>query len=110
MNRIQIEDFFDSRKLGHAPERASNWKDGLLLRGHRRNAIGNLGTDKFQESAGLKFKRAFFVDWRAFDRLKASLISRIDFRLDTNSEVPKPVAGGSMRESFCPGFLPIGIT
>ncbi|HEY2468510.1 MAG TPA: hypothetical protein VGI45_11835 [Terracidiphilus sp.] len=77
----------------------------------RRNAIRNFGADKFQESVGLKFKRAFFVDWRAADRLKASLISRIDFRPDRNIEVPKLVAGGSMmRESFRPALLPIGIT
>jgi mannose-6-phosphate isomerase class I len=53
-----------------------------------------------QESAGLKYKRAFFVDWRAADRLKAALLSRIDFWLDTNSEIPKLVAGRSMREGL----------
>ena len=127
MNRIQIEDFFDSRKLGKARERAASWKDGLFLilgtgatlvaaepdvlvyadmarweiqQRQRRNAIGNFGADNFQESAGLKYKRAFFVDWRAADRLKASLISRIDFWLDTNNDVPKLVAGESMREGL----------
>ena len=127
MNRIQIEDFFDARKLGNARERAMNWRQGVLLvigtgaalvipkpdlliyadmarweiqQRQRRNAIGNFGADNLQESAGLKYKRAFFVDWRAADRLKASLISRVDFWLDTNSEIPKLVTGLSMREGL----------
>lgn len=124
MNGIQIEDFFDEGKLENARERATNWKQGLLLvigtgaslvapepdvliyadmarweiqQRQRRNAIGNFGVDNLQESAGLKYKRAFFVDWRAADRLKASLISGIDFWLDTNGEIPKLVTGRSMR-------------
>jgi len=127
MNRIQIEDFFDARKLGNARERVTNWKHGLLLiigtgaslvvpepgiliyadmarwelqQRQRRNAIGNFGADNSQESASLKYKRAFFVDWRAADRLKASLMSRIDFWLDTNSDIPKLVRGRSIREGL----------
>jgi mannose-6-phosphate isomerase class I len=127
MNRIQIEDFFDERKLGNARDLVSTWKDGLLLivgtgaalvapqadvliyadlarweiqQRQRRNTIGNFGADNLHESAGLKYKRAFFVDWRAADRLKASLISRVDFWLDTNQEIPKLVTGKSMREAL----------
>ncbi len=127
MNRIQIEDFFDERKLGNARDRANRWYNGLLLivgtgatlvapepdvliyadmarreiqQRQRRNEIGNLGAENSQESAGLKYKRAFFVDWRAADRLKASLMSRIDFWLDTNSDIPKLVSGQSMREGL----------
>ena len=127
MNRIQIEDFFDVRKLGSARERVANWRDGLLLiigsgaslvasgpdtliyadmarweiqQRQRRNVIGNFGADNLQESASLKYKRAFFVDWRAADLLKASLMSRVDFWLDTNSDIPKLVTGQSMREAL----------
>jgi mannose-6-phosphate isomerase class I len=127
MNRIQIEDFFDERELANARDRAMNWKQGLLIivgtgatlvvpepnvliyadmarweiqQRQRRNAIGNLGSDNLGESAGLKYKRAFFVDWRAADRLKASLFSRIDFWLDTNGDIPKLVTGRSMREGL----------
>jgi len=127
MNRIQIEDFFDVRKLGNARERVTNWRDGLLLiigtgaslvasepntliyadmarweiqQRQRRNVIGNFGAGNLQESAGLKYKRAFFVDWRAADRLKSSLMSRVDFWLDTNSDIPKLVTGQSMREAL----------
>jgi mannose-6-phosphate isomerase class I len=127
MNRIQIEDFFDEGKLGNAHDRVANWTQGLLLivgtgatlvipepnvliyadmarweiqQRQRRNAIGNFGVDDLEESAGLKFKRAFFVDWRAADRLKSSLFSRIDFWLDTNGDLPKLVTGLSMREGL----------
>jgi hypothetical protein len=127
MNRIQIEDFFDARKLGDARQRVTKWKQGLLLivgtgatlvapeaniliyadmarweiqQRQRRKEIGNFGAENSQESAGLKYKRAFFVDWRAADRLKASLMSRVDFWLDTNTEIPKLVAGRSIREGL----------
>jgi hypothetical protein len=127
MNRIQIEDFFDKRRLGNARDRVTNWEQGLLLivgtgatlvvpepdiliyadmarweiqQRQRRNAIGNFGADNLGESAGLKYKRAFFVDWRAADRLKASLFSRIDFWLDTNGDIPKLVTGQSMRDGL----------
>jgi mannose-6-phosphate isomerase class I len=127
MNRIQIEDFFDERKLGNARDRARKWQQGLLIivgtgaslvvpepdvliyadmarwqiqQRQRRNEIGNFGTENSQESAGLKYKRAFFVDWRAADRLKASLMSRIDFWLDTNSDIPKLISWQSMREGL----------
>ena len=127
MNKIQIEDFLDPRKLDAARERVVNWKQGLLLiigtgaalvasnphvliyadmarweiqLRQRNNVIGNFGTENSQDSASLKYKRAFFVDWRAADRLKASLISRIDFWLDTNNGIPKLVTGESMRKGL----------
>ena len=127
MNKIQIEDFFDARKLAKAREEASQFNDELLLvvgtgaslvvpdpdilvyadmarwelqQRQRRNEIGNFGADNLQESAGLKYKRAFFIDWRAADRLKASLLSRIDYWLDTNNDVPKLVTGPAMRQGL----------
>jgi mannose-6-phosphate isomerase class I len=127
MNGIQVADFFDEGKLGSARDRGTNWKQGLLLiigtgttlvvpepdvliyadmarweiqQRQRRNIIGNFGADNLEESPGQKYKRAFFVDWRAADRLKASLFSRIDFWLDTNGDVPKLVTGQSMREGL----------
>jgi len=50
----------------------------------RRNEISNLGTDNIEESPSLKYKRAFFVDWRAGDRLKRELLPKAHFFLDTN--------------------------
>ena len=44
----------------------------------------NLGLQNATERPQLKYKRAYFVDWRAADRLKKQLLPKIDFLLDTN--------------------------
>ena len=127
MNGLEIEDFFDTEKLASAREQVKNWKDGLLVivgtgasllsadpyqlvyadmarweiqQRQRRNAVGNLGADNLHESPGQKYKRAFFVDWRAADRLKKSLLEKIDFWLDTNGDIPKLVTGRAVREGL----------
>ncbi len=127
MNGIQIEDFFHERKLGYARDLATKWEHGLLLvvgtgatlvvpepdvliyadmsrweiqQRQRRNEIGNLGADNLQESPGQKYKRAFFVDWRAADHLKKSLLQKIDFWLDTNGDIPKLVTGRAVRDGL----------
>jgi mannose-6-phosphate isomerase class I len=127
MNSLEIEDFFDTGKLASAREQVKNWKHGLLVivgtgasllseepnvlvyadmarweiqQRQRRNAVGNIGTDNLQESPGQKYKRAFFVDWRAADHLKKSLLDKIDFWLDTNGDVPKLVTGRAVREGL----------
>jgi hypothetical protein len=127
MNGIQIEDFFDKRKLGNAQDLATKWQHGLLLivgtgavlvvaepdiliyadmsrweiqQRQRRNAIGNLGADNLQERPGQKYKRAFFIDWRAADYLKKSLLQKIDFWLDTNGNIPKLATGRAVRDAL----------
>ncbi|MCL5670625.1 MAG: class I mannose-6-phosphate isomerase, partial [Acidobacteria bacterium] len=67
----------------------------------RRNETGNLGADNGQGSPGAKYKRAFFVDWRAADRLKKRLFTQIDFLLDTNDRhCPKLISGDSFRRAL----------
>ena len=127
MNRIQIEDFFDELKLGHARNLATKWEHGLLLvvgtgatlvvpepdvlvyadmsrweiqQRQRRNIVGNLGADNLQESPGQKYKRAYFVDWRAADHLKKTLLQKIDFWLDTNGDIPKLATGRAVRDGL----------
>jgi mannose-6-phosphate isomerase class I len=127
MNEITLQDFFDDAKLGPAREKVRNWQKGLLLvvgvgaalvaadpdvlvyadmarweiQGRqRRDEIANLGADNFKETPSLKYKRAFFVDWRAADRLKKTLLPKIDFFLDTNSPTPKLVAGERVRAAL----------
>ena len=127
MNMVAIEDFFEEQLLAQAQERVKNWRLGLLLvvgtgasivsekpdvliyadlsrweiqHRQRRNAIGNFGADNLHESAGLKYKRAFFVDWRAADNLKKTLLKRIDFLLDGNGKVPKLITGHALREAL----------
>lgn len=67
----------------------------------RAGEITNLGLQNCDERPSLKYKRAFFVDWRAADRLKKTLFARIDFLLDTNQrDVPKMIMGCQFREAL----------
>jgi mannose-6-phosphate isomerase class I len=67
----------------------------------RAGTAANLGLDNFDESPGLKYKRAFFVDWRAADRLKQKLFSKIDFLLDTNNtKQPKMISGADLQRGL----------
>jgi mannose-6-phosphate isomerase class I len=127
MNSLEIEDFFDAGKLAKVREYVKNWKHGLLLivgtgasllapepnllvyadmarweiqQRQRRNAIGNLGAENLEENAAQKYKRAFFVDWRAADHLKKQLLPKIDLLLDTNSDTPKLVSGCALRDGL----------
>src|SRR5246500_1334414 len=124
MNDIGLQEFFDESKLSHSLEKVTTWRTGLLLivgvgaaivspltdvlvyadlarweiQGRqRRNEISNLGADNSEESPSLKYKRAFFVDWRAADRLKRELLPKANFFLDTNSSTPKLVVGDCVR-------------
>src|SRR5260370_2073617 len=124
MNEIGLQAFFEETKLDEARQKVASWRQGFLLvvgvgaaivtpesdvlvyadlarweiQGRqRRNEIPNLGTDNFEESPNLKYKRAFFVDWRAADRLKRELLPKANFFLDTSSSTPKLVAGDCVR-------------
>lgn len=69
-----------------------------IQRRQRRGEIANLGSDNFTEKASLKYKRAYFVDWRAADRLKKQALPRADFLLDTNDPTaPKLISGRDLR-------------
>ena len=60
----------------------------------RKGSISNLGLSNRDERPALKYKRAYFVDWRAADRLKKTLLTKIDFLLDTNTaDTPKMISG-----------------
>ena len=65
----------------------------LQLR-QRESLIANLGLSNYHERPALKYKRAFFLEWRAADRTKTALLPRIDFLLDTNKrDAPKMISG-----------------
>ncbi len=67
----------------------------------RSNQIGNLGSTNFQAPSAEKYKRAFFVDWRVADRLKAELLPRLDFLLDTTKPGdPKMISGNTFRNAL----------
>jgi mannose-6-phosphate isomerase class I len=127
MNEIDLQAFFDGPKLRAAHERVTSWQSGLLLivgvgaalvcsepnilvyadmarweiQGRqRRNEVANFGSNNFNERPSLKYKRAFFVDWRAADRLKKQLLPKADFFLDTNGREPKLASGDCIREGL----------
>ena len=59
----------------------------------RKNLVGNLGLNNLFDRASEKYKRAFFLDWRAADRHKQEILPVCDYVLDTNARnSPKMVA------------------
>jgi mannose-6-phosphate isomerase class I len=128
LNGFEIRDFFQQDKLTATREQISNVSSGLILivgtgsvelapehdvliyadmarweiqLRQRRGEIGNLGADNLSDSPAQKYKRAFFLDWRAADRVKHSLFSSIDYVLDTNDQhLPKLISGQLMRDGL----------
>jgi mannose-6-phosphate isomerase class I len=67
----------------------------------RKNEIPNLGVSNQDDPASLKYKWAFFIDWRVCDRLKRQLFDLCDFVIDTNdSSMAKMVSGDTMRAAL----------
>ncbi len=67
----------------------------------RAGKATNLGLRNCSERPALKYKRAYFVDWRAADRQKKLLFRQIDFLLDTNQhENPKMIAGSDFAKGL----------
>lgn len=127
MNSIEIADFLDAPKLAAARNHCAAAAGLVVVIGpaaslvcpqpallvyadlarweiqmrQRRNEIANLGARNFAETPSLKYKRAFFVDWRSADRLKVQLFDRIDVLLDTNVPgAPKAISGEVLRRSL----------
>lgn len=67
----------------------------------RSMTIPNLGMDNNGQAASLKYKQAFFIDWRVCDRLKKDLFDDWDFFLDTNdTSLPKMISGDIARRAM----------
>lgn len=64
----------------------------------RSGELGNWGVGNEQEDILRRYKRAFFIEWRVFDRHKTPLLKRADFLLDTNQQHdPALVSGEALR-------------
>lgn len=64
----------------------------------RSGEMGNWGAENQHEDLLRRYKRAFFVEWRVFDRHKTPLLRRADFLLDTTrKELPAMVSGEALR-------------
>lgn len=124
MNNLELPLFFAPDRLASAQEQIVRTRAGIVLvvgcgarlvgagdllvyadlsrreaqLRQRRGEVGNLGADNRIESAAIKYKRAFFVDWRVCDRWKRPLIAHWDFLLDTHvANSPKLVEGDAIR-------------
>ena len=118
MHPWELEDFFDPQRLRAARAQCCVEKPGLAVaigtgaslilpaadlliyvdvarweiqQRQRRKEVANLGLRNFSDSPGQLYKRAFFVDWRAADRLKHRLYGRVDYWIDGN--VPEDLRG-----------------
>ena len=118
MHPWEVEDFFDPQRLRATREQYGVEKPGLVVavgagaslilpaadlliyvdvarweiqQRQRRKEVANLGLSNFSDSPAQLYKRAFFVDWRAADRLKHRLYGRVDYWIDGN--VPEDVRG-----------------
>ncbi len=128
MNGFEIADFFDPGKLEASRERVRRHEQGVLLvlgtgaaliaeerdvllyadlarweiqQRQRRGEIGNLASRNEREAASLKYKRGYFLDWRAADRLKKRLWPAVDFLLDTNDrQTPRMIRGETLRHAL----------
>lgn len=64
----------------------------------RHEGLGNWGADNADEDLLRRYKRAFFIEWRIFDRHKTPLLKRTDFLLDTTkADNPAMVSGDALR-------------
>ncbi|WP_435955292.1 class I mannose-6-phosphate isomerase [Dryocola sp. BD626] len=67
----------------------------------RSGELGNWGANNESEDILRRYKRAFFIEWRVFDRHKTPLLKRADFLLDTNNaDAPAMVSGEALRHAL----------
>lgn len=127
MTRLNIESFFEKEAIDSAKKQIADSRGPVLIFGpgaslladnpdllvyadmarweiqqrFRQKMVANLGANNAELKASLKYKRAFFVDWRVCDRLKKKLMKSADFVLDTNTAgQPKLVAGDDVRSAY----------
>jgi mannose-6-phosphate isomerase class I len=127
LTNLSLPQFFDPERLRHVRARVDKVEQGLVLivgcgaslisqgdilvyadlarreAGLRfnRNETGNLGVPNRPLAASLKYKRAFFVDWRVCDQWKRPLIPRWNFVLDTNNPLkPRLAEGDAVRRGL----------
>jgi mannose-6-phosphate isomerase class I len=120
MGKYELHEFLDERELAKQRNRLSQASGLALVIGtgatlvaehcdlfvycdmarweiqqrQRAGEIPNLGLQNCTDRPQAKYKRAYFVDWRVADRLKKTLISKVDFLLDTNQrDLPKMITG-----------------
>lgn len=125
MSKATIDEFFDSNRLSELQQELSSQNHALTLvigtgamlvapqtdvliyanmarweiqQRQRAKRAGNLGMHNAGRSPAELYKRSFFLDWRAADRFKSTLLPRIDYLLDTNAPpAPRMISGDVFR-------------
>jgi len=120
----QLSEFIDPQKLHALKEQVSHAAEGLIViygpgaalvhpgdvlvyadlprweiqQRMRSGELDNWGAENQSEDMLRRYKRAFFVEWRVFDRHKTPLLKRADFLLDTTlADSPAMVTGDALR-------------
>ena len=120
----QLVEFFDPTRLETLQAQVSQCSEGLIViygpgaalihpgdvlvyadlprweiqQRMRSGEMGNWGAANQHEDMLRRYKRAFFVEWRVFDRHKTPLLRRADFLLDTTRKnQPAMVSGEALR-------------
>ena len=120
----QLGEFFDPARLDALQTQVSQCSEGLIViygpgaalvhpgdvlvyadlprweiqQRMRSGEMGNWGAENQHEDMLRRYKRAFFVEWRVFDRHKTPLLRRADFILDTTqAHQPAMVTGEALR-------------
>lgn len=120
----QLSEFIAPQKLAALKEQVSNAPDGLIViygpgaalvhpgdvlvyadlprweiqQRMRSGELDNWGAENQSEDMLRRYKRAFFVEWRVFDRHKTPLLKRADYLLDTTrADSPAMVTGDALR-------------
>lgn len=67
----------------------------------RRHEINGLGVENKAEGASFHYKRGYFVDWVACDKLKKQLLDKADYWMDTHiAGEPKMITGELLRKGL----------
>ncbi|MCK7227738.1 class I mannose-6-phosphate isomerase [Enterobacter asburiae] len=120
----QLVEFFDPTRLETLQAQVSQCSEGLIViygpgaglvhpgdvlvyadlprweiqQRMRSGEMGNWGVENQHEDILRRYKRAFFIEWRVFDRHKTPLLKRADFLLDTTrANQPAMVSGEALR-------------
>ncbi|MBC1531099.1 mannose-6-phosphate isomerase [Listeria booriae] len=112
MAALTVEDYYDKEKLEALRTDVAEVKEGIVLvygtgaslaaqaditvyvdvarweiqQRMRSREQGNWNDANVDEDILRKYKRGFFLDWRAADRLKVDLFDTIDYYIDSNGE------------------------
>lgn len=126
LTRLTLRDYLDPARTAAVCERCRTAKGTVIVYGvgallccepdlviyadmarreeqmrQRAGKTGNIGADNRGLKPSLIYKRSFFIDWRACDKLKRETFGRWDYLLDTCTEGdPKLVTGEALREGL----------